>query len=216
MDYRRKFTAKVVSEMQQNGGRQTSPYTDFFNGSDYLTAVHEQNPADEATPKINKDDICLIFSCDGAQLYRNKVSECWIYIWIAMDLPPELRYKKKHVLPAGFIPGPGKPKNLDSFLFPSLYHLAALQKEGLKIWDAHRNVIIKSYPFLLSATADVIGMASISGFVGHQGKVHCWIHCPMTGHHKPGTSAYYPALLKPDDYDVEGSSHPDINFKGLL
>ena len=53
-----------------------------------------------------------------------------------MDFSPEEHYKKDFVILRGFIPGPKKPKNLDSVLFPGLYHLAALQKEGLIIWNA--------------------------------------------------------------------------------
>ena len=61
-----------------------------------------------------------------------------------MDFSPEVHYKKDFVIPGGFIPGPKKPKILDSFLFPGLYHLAALQKEGLTIWNAAIDRIFKS------------------------------------------------------------------------
>jgi hypothetical protein len=70
---------------------------------------------------IGEDDIVLMFSIDGVQLYMIKVSVCWIYIWVMLNLAPKRRYKKKkHVLIGGFIPGPNNPKNLDSFLLPSL------------------------------------------------------------------------------------------------
>jgi len=85
-----------------------------------------------------------MFSIDGAQLYAHKASDCWIYIWVIMDFSPEVHYKKDFVIPGGFIPGPKKPKILDSFLFPGLYHLAALQKEGLTIWNAAIDRIFKS------------------------------------------------------------------------
>jgi hypothetical protein len=84
---------------------------------------------------LTSDDIVLMLSIDGAQLYQSKQSDCWIYIWVLLDLAPDLRYKKKYVLPGGFIPGPNKPKNLDSFVYTGLHHLSALQKDGLHIWD---------------------------------------------------------------------------------
>jgi hypothetical protein len=68
---------------------------------------------------------------DSTQLYESKQSDCWIYIWVLLDLAPDLRYKKKYVLPGGFIPGPKKPKNMDSFVYTGLHHLSALQKDGL-------------------------------------------------------------------------------------
>ena len=77
-----------------------------------------------------------MISLDGTQLYESKESDCWIYIWVVMNHSPEKHYKKHYVLPGGFIPGPHKPKNVDSFLFPGIHHLAALQNEGLSIWDA--------------------------------------------------------------------------------
>lgn len=118
MRYRQQCTEKTLEELIQNKGHKKSSYRDFFDGKDYLEAVQDG--------RISTDDMVLVLSIDGAQLYRNKVSECWIYIWIILDHAPEVQYKKRHVLPGGIIPGPNKPKNLDSFLFPGLYHLTAL------------------------------------------------------------------------------------------
>ena len=77
---------------------------------DYIKAVSEE--------KIKSGDTILLFSLDGAQLYEHKQSDFWIYIWVILNLSPDKQYKKKHVLPGAFIPGPNKPKNIDSFLFP--------------------------------------------------------------------------------------------------
>jgi hypothetical protein len=80
---------------------------------------------------LSPNDTVLMLSINGAQLYESKQSDCWIYIWVLLDLAPDLHYKKKYVLPGGFIPGPKKPKNMDSFVFTGLHHLSALQKDGL-------------------------------------------------------------------------------------
>jgi hypothetical protein len=37
--------------------------------------------------KITLDNMVPIFSIDGAQLYRNKASDCWIYILVVLNLP---------------------------------------------------------------------------------------------------------------------------------
>ena len=129
MGYRVRCTEKIFSELEANQGQHTS-FTDFFHGMDYLEAVREK--------RITSDDMVLMLSIDGAQLYRNKISECWIYIWIIMDNSPDMRYKKKQVLPGAIIPC--KPKHSDSFIYPGLHHLVAIQKEGLKIWDAKRDL----------------------------------------------------------------------------
>ncbi|KAJ3911922.1 hypothetical protein F5877DRAFT_93697 [Lentinula edodes] len=117
-------------------------------------------------------------------LYCYKTSNCWIYIQIILDRSPDVRYKKHAVLPGGFIP--------DSFVFPGL--------EG---------EIFVAYPHLALVTADGPAMAMLSGFVGHQGRVHCRFYCPLIGRHKPGASQYYPVRLKPDNYSVSGCDHGD-------
>jgi hypothetical protein len=164
---------------------------------------------------IGGDDIVLIFSIDGAQLYAKKLSACWIYIWVLLNLPPALRYKKDHVFIGSFIPGPNNPKNLDSFLFPGLQHLVALQKEGLRIWDAKLQHEMTSKIFLALITADGPGMMHITGCVGYHGKHGCRLYCGMKGRREEHGKHYFPALLKPEDYNVRGCDRPDINVREL-
>ena len=80
-----------MQQLNEDNGSRSSPYTDFFDGEAYLNAIRAGD--------IKRDDTVIMLSLDGAQLYRNKVSECWFYIWIILDLAPELRYKKCHVIP---------------------------------------------------------------------------------------------------------------------
>ncbi|KAF8803010.1 hypothetical protein BYT27DRAFT_7226199 [Phlegmacium glaucopus] len=180
---------------------------DIMHGQAFNDAVNDGH--------IKHDDLVLMFSFDGAQLYANKASDCWIFIWVIFDHAPDGRYKKKCVLPGGFIPGPNKPKYPDTFLFPSLHHLSALQKEGLCMWDAIQQKIITSEPFLCLATADGPGMAYLNGLVGHHGKNGCRLFCTLPGRHKQGGTHYYPALLKPNNYSVQGCDHPDVDVYQL-
>jgi hypothetical protein len=82
---------------------------------------------------------------DGAQLFCDKSSDCWLYLFVIMDMSPEIRYKKIYVLPGGCIPGPNNPAHMDSFLFPSFNHIATIQTEGLPIWNATQNTLFSSY-----------------------------------------------------------------------
>lgn len=175
--------------------------------SDYLDAVESD--------QIKDYDTVLMLSMDGAQLLRNKKSDCWIYIWIILDLAPDERYKIRNILPGGVIPGPGKPKDINSFLFPGLAHLSALQKEGLHIWDGYSCVEAISFLFLLLILADAVAMAELSGSVGHHGKKGCRLLCGFSGRNKPGGAHYYPALLRPIDSDTPGSNHPDIDIHDI-
>jgi hypothetical protein len=126
MKHRARRTKEIFDELEATGGI-IEEYEDIYHGESYLEAV--------ARGDISDDDMVLMFAMDGAQLYQDKQSDCWIYMWVVFDLAPDFRYKKRYVLPGGFIPGPKNPKNSDSYLFPGFHHLAAIQKEGLRVWD---------------------------------------------------------------------------------
>jgi hypothetical protein len=205
-NYRLAVTEKILEDLDLHEGK-IPLLKDFFFGQAYIDKVDEGF--------IKENDMVLMFSMDGAQLYCNKSSDCWIYIWILFDYIPGTRYKKKCVLIGGFIPGPNKPKHADSFTFPGIHHLAALQREGLPIWDCITNTVNICHPFFSLATADGPGMTYLNGLVGHHGKSGCRLFCSLPGRHKRGKSHYYPALLKPINYSVAGSDHPDIDINNL-
>ena len=166
--------------------------------------------------QFTKGDIALQLSIDGAQLYRDKASDCWMFIWIIHNIRPGLRYTKSFVIPGSFVPGPNKPREIDSYLFPSLHHLAAIQREGLKIFDASTSMEIqRSIPIVVIASADSPGAASMSGFVGHSGKQGCRVYCAITGRRRDGDPHYFPVMSKPHSYAIPGCSHDDITFKDL-
>ena len=163
---------------------------------------------------LKHGDVVLQLSIDGAQLFRDKTSDCWLYIFVIHNLSPDLRYKKKYVMPGGFIPG--KPSNLDSFLFPGLHHIAALQNEGFAYYDAHLGRVIRDAALYLPlATADSPAMADLSGTVGHTGKHGCRLQCQMPGRHRANDGHYYPAMMKPNDYIMDGCDHDDVTFRDL-
>ena len=207
MFYRWRKTQELRREREESGGI-TENYDDILSGDAYLEAVEEGT--------IREHDSVLMFSIDGAQLYRHKKSDCWIYIWIILDLAPDERYKVRNILPGGVIPGPEAPSNIESFLFPGLAHLSAIQKEGLGIWDAYHQRAVLSFVFLLLVLADAVAMALLSGSVGHHGRKGCRLLCGFVGRNKVRGSHYYPALLLPLYLEANRtSSHPDVNITDL-
>jgi hypothetical protein len=183
-------------------------YDDIFSGEAYLDAVEDG--------LIGEYDTLLMLSIDGAQLYRDKKSECWIYVWILLEMAPDERYKVRNILPGGIIPGPKAPEHLDSFLFPGLAHVSALQKEGLRLWDSYNRRLVVSFILLFLVLADAVAMAKLSGSVGHHGRKGCRLLCDLKGRNKKGGSHYYPALLRPIGCDDNPSaSHPDIDINRL-
>jgi hypothetical protein len=160
MFYRWEKTEDLIRGRMATGEPPTI-FDDILCGDSYLGLVDDG--------KINKHDSVLMLSIDGAQLYESKKSDVWIYIWILLDLAPDKRYKIRNILPGGVIPGPEAPGDLDSFLFPGLAHLSAIQNEGLPIWDAWNQECVLSWLFLLLVLADSVGMGELSGSVGHHG-----------------------------------------------
>ena len=104
-------------------------------------------------------------------------------------------------------------KLTESFLFPALYHISALQNEGLKIWDASTKTFNeKSIPHLGFGTADGPAMANMTGMVGHSGKYGCRLYCAMPGRHRQGDPHYYPIMKKPNNYEMQGCDHGDVTL----
>ena len=160
---------------------------------------------------IKQSDTVLIMLFNGAQLYRNKVSDYWIYISVLANFSPGLHYKKKLVIPGGIIPG--KPKIVESFFYPGFQHIEAINQlpaGGLPIWDARRDTTYVSQLFIVLVTVDGLGMVYLNGLVGHSGKIGCRLWCGMVGRHKHGAPHYYPVMFKPTNYAVAGCDHGDV------
>lgn len=201
MRHRQRRMEQILQELLKTSGN-LDRISDFYEGTDFWDAYERGC--------IGDDDVCVIFSMDGAQLFEHKASNCWIYIWILVDVAPDLRYKKKYILPGAIVPGPSKPKHPESFLFPGFQHVAILQHEGLQIWDAARRVAFVSRPFIFLAEADAIGAPDMTGYVSHHGKQGCRSRCKRKGRRKPGGSHYYSVCLKPDGYAEPGCDDSDF------
>jgi hypothetical protein len=207
MHYRWERTLEILNEEATTGER-TKLYDDIICGEDYLELVRNRT--------IREYDTVVMLSMDGAQLNESKQSDCWIYIWIILDLGPDKRYKMRNILPGGVIPGPEPPGDLDSFLFPGLAHVSALQRESLPIWDAYDRKQARSRLFLFLDLADSIAMGQLTGSVGHHGRCGCRLLCGFAGRNKERGSHYYPALLRPIGFeDHRTSSHAGVDVASL-
>lgn len=96
MNYLHIWTQQILDEIECT--QQISQINNIAMDGDYLGGV--------LAGDIKENNFVLITSIDGAQLYENKDSNCWLYIWIVFNLPPDQCYRKIHVHPGGFIPGP--------------------------------------------------------------------------------------------------------------
>jgi hypothetical protein len=204
MRYRNRRTQQILALAKGNSGI-VPVYEDIFDGKEYLDSY--------LAGQIRDDDTVVMFSWDGAQLYRDKESSCFFGIWIVLNLSPEIRYKKKYILPALIIPGPNEPRNAESFLLPSFRHTSALQREGLNAFDGHHHKYITTRPFTAFNGADAVALPKVSGQVGHKGAFSCRVTCGMPARNRD--RKYYPAALKPFNTTNPRSAHPDIDVRTL-
>lgn len=203
MKHRALRTDELVREAANRGASHPETFDDMLCSTTYIEAI--------ARGDITDNDTVLMLQIDGAQLYAHKQSDAWICILVLLDLPPELRYKKRFVIPVTVIPGPHKPKHIESFLFPTLHHLAALQNDGLKIWNCLTYKVVICRPWLFATGADAPGSAQVSRIVPPNGVLGCRYRCKKKGRRKPGKSMYYPALLRPNNYTVPECDQADID-----
>ncbi len=98
--------------------------------------------------------------------------------------------------------------------YTCLHHLAAVQKEGLRVWDGYSQEIFTSSLKFYLGTADSIAVTDLNGLVSPQGASGCRMMCPQRSRHKKGGSTYYPAALRPHDHEElpKNSMHPDIDI----
>ncbi|KAJ3796010.1 hypothetical protein GGU11DRAFT_653880, partial [Lentinula aff. detonsa] len=98
------------------------------------------------------------------------------------------RYKKKAILPSFTIPGPNKPRHMESFTYRALHHLSALQREdngnGFKVWDATDKKVASSRPILAAIGADSVALVTVDGKTGHHSAHGCRVPCKMRNRHK--------------------------------
>jgi hypothetical protein len=199
--YREEATARMQAEVDEHGNVEN--YRDYIDGTLYRELLR--------LGIIRPEDIVVMWSGDSCQLLKLKQSDCFIYIWVLMDISTDFRFKKRYILPGGFVPGPEHIGNHASFLCPGLQCANAVMKEGLGIWNAASLRRYNSYPFCIFETADGIGLEAINGVNGHRGYMGCRLFCPHRSRRRQGDSHYYPACNCASGPVVEGSDHPDID-----
>ena len=171
---------------------------------------------------FTKDDIALQLSIDGAQLYRDKgcrIAGCssgssiiftsWTTVVQSLLLSQ-----------AALFPVPINPREIDSYLFPSLYHLVAMTTRRDSRYSTRLHLQRYAVPFPSSwshqpmspgAALDVPGLL---GTVANKWGAECT--AGLLGGVEMGTPHYYPVmLLKPDSYMINGCSHEDVTFNDL-
>jgi hypothetical protein len=107
---------------------------DVFDGSHYSTLCNERvrvnNKVFNHRYFSDPRDVALGLSTDGFAPFNKRKSTAWPIIIFNYNLPPDIRFLIDNILSLGVIPGPRKPQDFDSFLWPFVQELLlALPKE---------------------------------------------------------------------------------------
>lgn len=139
--YRRKATVDALTRTdeidcpQTNTGisrrRSRRKLTDFWSGK-LFRDLRKLGYFDDYR------DLGFVCGFDGTKAFKSRKNRyVWPIILTCLNIPPEIRYKRKNVLISGFIPGPKNPVDVDSFMEPLVKEFEELSVHGVSdVWDA--------------------------------------------------------------------------------
>jgi hypothetical protein len=135
---------------------------DVMDGANYqrLRGTHVTINGQSSSYKYFEDhrDIALGLSTDGFCPFRKRKKTCWPILIYNYNLSPEIRFWIRHILCVGVIPGPYKPKDFNSFLWPLVEELLKLAA-GIKAFDLSSNEIFALRAFLFSSLGTSLRLA---------------------------------------------------------
>ena len=129
--------------------------SDIFNGHIYHDLCHTKIEVDGQRLPCNyfsdPHDIALGLSTDGFAPFQCRKTTTWPIIVYNFNLPPDIHFHCQYILCLGVVPGPKKPKDFDSSLWPAVEEFLRLAL-GTRAYDA-----LECKLFLLQAHLILIG-----------------------------------------------------------
>jgi hypothetical protein len=187
-----------AEKMQYRSNHKCDPtkITDIFDGTHYTSLLGKYVTIDdEELPMLffsDPRDIALGLSTDGFGPFKHRNKAAWPLILFNYNLSPEERFRKKHIIPLGSIPGPKKPLDLDSFLWPVVQELLQLEI-GVSAFDVLSQKIFTLHAYLIVVFGDIPAVSMIMRMKGHNAISPCRI-CEIRGIRKPGSNTHYVPL----------------------
>jgi hypothetical protein len=153
-------------------------------------------------------DVALGLSTDGYAPFCRRKKMAWPLIVFNYNLPPDVRFQLENVLCLGVIPGPRKPRDFDSFLWPLVLELLQLEL-GVPAVDARTGKRVELRAFLLFVFGDIPAVSMAMRMKGHNGRCPCRF-CKIRGVRIPdsdNTTHYVP---------LNRSRHPAVHAGGTV
>ena len=157
---------------------------DIFDGQHYRELLNKfvNINGKEYSFKYFSDhrDIALALATDGVGPFRNRRNQtCWPLLVFLLNLNPKWRTHLKNILSLGVIPGPKKPWEIESFLYPFISELLDLAI-GIKSFDIRRQELFLQRAYLLLAFGDIPAVSAIMCIKGHNATYPCCF-CKIQG-----------------------------------
>lgn len=145
-------------------------------------------------------DVALGMSTDGFAPFKSRKQTCWPLLLFNLNLPPDLRFLLQYIICCGVIPGPRKPKDFDSFMFPFVAEMLELALGVEDVPSLPGLAAFTLYAFLIFYCGDMPAVNMVMKMKGHNGMVPCRM-CKIKGVLKPtgkkGDHTYYVPLKPP-------------------
>lgn len=170
--------------------------SDVFDGTTYrkLCQRHVHVNGVQRFPRYFEDsrDVALGLSTDGFAPHKRRKKTAWPLILFNYNLPPDIRFHLEHILALGVIPGPNKPHDIDSFIWPLIQELNRLA-DGVAAYDILGNAMFSLRAFLIVVFGDIPAVSMLMHMKGHNAKSPCRM-CKIAGIHSSGGKTNYVPL----------------------
>jgi hypothetical protein len=176
---------------------------DVFDGKLYRSLLGKRVTVGGRTQRHtyfgDKRDMVLGLSTNGYAPFKRRAKTAWPLLLFNYNLPLEIRFLIDTLLCVGVIPGPKKPHDWDSFVWPLMEELLQLEA-GVPAWDAVDLVAFMLCVFLILVSRDMPAVSMMMHMSGTNGKCPCRF-CKILGVRIPSYSMPYYVPL-------DRSTHP--------
>ncbi|KAJ3005166.1 hypothetical protein NUW54_g4465 [Trametes sanguinea] len=155
-------------------------------------------------------DMAFGLSTDGFAPFKRRTKTAWPLILINYNLPPEIRNLLSYILGLGVVPGPKKPVDFNSFLWPLTRELLRLAV-GVHAYDILSDDFFALRAFLLLVFGDIPAISMVMRMKGHNGSCPCRM-CAIRAIRIPDSRnpIHYVPLDRSRHPDVRDSPDPDV------
>jgi len=199
---------RMAEQMRYRASCEYEPdwVNDIFDGHIYCNLCHTKIEVDGQQLPSNyfsdPHDIALGLSTDGFAPFQRQKTTAWPIIIYNFNLPPDIRFHHQYILCLGVVPGPKKPKDFDSFLWPAVEEFLTLVL-GTRAYDALVHKLFLLCAHLILIGGDIPAISMVMRMKGHNGLSPCRM-CKIKGLRIPNSRAtthYVP---------LDRQRHPDV------